>query len=243
MTFLSEFQKKSVVSLIKATDALLAHTSEDDDVLLFVGQSANYMYHCAKHYRPTSSIAVELSGRPEFEKLTEVEIDEYVQYLQSIGITQELFDSGKNVILIDYIHTGRSVITFAKILEKAYKLPRKCIQVFGFHDIPDSDLSIFARLRALTFYGELYFANNDTPRTIPQRCLSKGHVCTGGDIRAINDLKLLQNIKDLFVDNSKLFSDFASYWNDSYVAIHEHTKVDLHYTVKVTKYVDNYPTY
>ncbi len=109
------FNLDIILEIIEASNVLINNTKKDD-ILIFIGQSPNYLSHIIKKYRKT--FVVPFSGRvysDEYSIPKSKNINNYSNMLNDIGITRKLFDSN-NIIFIDHSHTGETPCLFAKII-------------------------------------------------------------------------------------------------------------------------------
>jgi hypothetical protein len=115
------FNLELTLEVIKAAELLIDNTSEED-VLLFLGQTPNYIFNIVKNHR--TSIAIPISGRPfgdTYNIPRREELDNYCVLLETLGVTRELFIK-KDVIFIDHSHTGVSITAFARLIMRCVGL-------------------------------------------------------------------------------------------------------------------------
>lgn len=109
------FNLDLIMEVIKSSNKLIDNTNESD-ILIFIGQSPDYLSYIVKEFRKV--ISVPISGRPYGDQYSipeDINIDKYCNLLSSLGVTKDLFEKN-NVILIDHSHTGQSPSLFAKVL-------------------------------------------------------------------------------------------------------------------------------
>lgn len=109
------FNLDLIIEVIKSSNKLIDNTNESD-ILIFIGQSPDYLSYIVKEYRKV--ISVPISGRPygdEYSIPKDININNYCNLLNNLGVTNDLFEKN-NVILIDHSHSGQSPSLFAKVL-------------------------------------------------------------------------------------------------------------------------------
>ena len=140
------FNLDIILEIIEAYNVLINNTKKDD-ILIFIGQSPNYLSHIVKKYRKT--FTVPFSGKvysDEFSIPTTKNINNYATILNNIGITRKLLDSN-NIIFIDHSHTGETPCLFAKIILRclgyinkySYKLSDYSDRKFNFINIVSNE--------------------------------------------------------------------------------------------------------
>ena len=140
------FNLDIILEIIEASNVLINNTKKDD-ILIFIGQSPNYLSHIIKKYRKT--FVVPFSGRvysDEYSIPKSKNINNYSNMLNDIGITRKLFDSN-NIIFIDHSHTGETPCLFAKIILRclgyiskySYNLHEYCEKKFNFINIVSNE--------------------------------------------------------------------------------------------------------
>lgn len=140
------FNLDIILEIIEASNVLINNTKKDD-ILIFIGQSPNYLSHITKKYRKT--FVVPFSGKvysDEYSIPKSKNINNYSNMLNNIGITRKLFDSN-NIIFIDHSHTGETPCLFAKIILRclgyiskySYNLNEYCEKKFNFINIVSNE--------------------------------------------------------------------------------------------------------
>ena len=116
-----------ILEIINVANCILNNTN-NNDILLFVGQSSNYFYHIA-NFSERKCFQIPFSGRiDEFTRSRDYYENNrilYSNYLLKIGITRNI---KSNIILIDHSHTGESIRTVSEILNFHFnRLSGTCI--------------------------------------------------------------------------------------------------------------------
>jgi len=109
------FDLNIILEIIEAANLLINYT-KPNDILIFIGQSCNYISEIVKYHRII--FTVPFSGRVYsdiYSIPSEQDINNYSYLLKKIGITRKLIDNN-NIILIDHSHTGESPCLFVKVL-------------------------------------------------------------------------------------------------------------------------------
>lgn len=109
------FNLDLILEVIKASNTLIDNTNKLD-ILIFIGQSPDYLSYIVKEHR--NVISVPISGRAYGDKYSIPEtknLDKYCELLTDLGITRELFDNN-NIIFVDHSHSGISPSLFAKVI-------------------------------------------------------------------------------------------------------------------------------
>ena len=109
------FNLDLILEVIKASNTLIDNTDKSD-ILIFIGQSPDYLSYIVKRHR--NVISVPISGRvyrDEFSIPKKENLDKYCELLTDLGITRELFDNN-NIIFVDHSHSGQSPSLFAKVI-------------------------------------------------------------------------------------------------------------------------------
>ena len=86
------FNLDLIVEVLKASNKLIDNTKESD-ILIFIGQSPDYLSYIVKEYR--NVISVPISCRPyldEYSIPNETNIDKYCKLLDTLGVTKDLFE-------------------------------------------------------------------------------------------------------------------------------------------------------
>ena len=125
----SEFDINLLFQLTKAAKVLIANTLPSD-VLLFLGNTPNFLYHILKQNGRKNVIEVPFSGRPyELNRNTQMPnnptnsgLKNYCSLLTELGITKDLITSN-NLYIVDYTTTGISIVAFIKILHICFEVP------------------------------------------------------------------------------------------------------------------------
>ena len=124
------FDLKLILEVIKASNLLIDKTNKND-ILIFIGQSPDYLSHIVKTKRRV--ISVPFSGRPfgdEYSTPDDDNIYKYCDFLRTLGINETLLQS-ENVILVDHTHSGQSPELFVKVLQTCFN----CYECFKFINI------------------------------------------------------------------------------------------------------------
>lgn len=114
------FNLDLILEVIKASNTLIENTDEDA-ILIFIGQSPDYLSYIVKKHRTV--ISVPISGRPYGDKYSipkKENLDKYCELLTTLGITKELFDNNK-IIFVDHTHSGQSPSLFTKVILRCLK--------------------------------------------------------------------------------------------------------------------------
>ena len=109
------FNLDLILEVIKASNTLI-HNTNESDILIFIGQSPDYLSYIVGEHR--NVISVPISGRAYgdmFSIPTKENLDKYCELLTDLRITRELFDSN-NIIFVDHSHSGQSPSLFAKVI-------------------------------------------------------------------------------------------------------------------------------
>lgn len=109
------FNLDLILEVIKASNTLIDNT-DTSDILIFIGQSPDYLSYIVRKYRKV--ISVPISGRAykdEYCIPKKENLDKYCELLTDLGITRELFDNN-NIIFVDHSHSGQSPSLFAKVI-------------------------------------------------------------------------------------------------------------------------------
>lgn len=109
------FDLALILEVIKASKTLIENTNPDD-LLIFIGQSPDYLSYLVEEDRKV--ISVPISGRvfgDEWSIPSKENLDKYCKLLNDLGITRQIFDT-KNVVFIDHSHSGQSISSFAKVI-------------------------------------------------------------------------------------------------------------------------------
>lgn len=192
-------------TLLNLSDDVYKHIDIENDILLFLGQSLNYLYHVMKIRHPNlDAYELEFSGRPKLfrfyeplndrerlfrqkhKKLTgyndydiETPLQIYKTYLESIGINKSLFDSGKNIVLLDYISTGISMNAFIFTLQRLFCVELNKIKIVAIADEHLNCIRLKKQIKSIKFIilndldGNI-LVNDALPRTIQYRVVFPG---------------------------------------------------------------------
>lgn len=109
--------KDIVEKIIEASNIIINNTN-DDDTLIFIGQSPNLMYHIVKKYR--RSFEMPFSGS-KFNMTEENKIL-LKNVLNHYKITKEILKN--NIFLIDYCETGITFTTVSFILNNIFRISK-----------------------------------------------------------------------------------------------------------------------
>lgn len=104
-----------IIDEIYSTAEILKKMIGKDTQIILIGQSANYLKYCFSSDYDVKCIAI--SGRVFMDNKTLPNKDnlfKYYEYLKSKNITN------KYTILIDHSHTGQSITSFSKILNRYF---------------------------------------------------------------------------------------------------------------------------
>jgi hypothetical protein len=108
---------KTLTTEIYEACNIIQYITKDTDILLFVGQSSNLLYHVLKNRKNT--FAIPFSGAPKPKKS---DIKNYIDVLQDIGITKETFDTDSGIYIIDYISTGICTRAFINTINRCFNM-------------------------------------------------------------------------------------------------------------------------
>lgn len=103
---------KTAEQLIQCTD--------NDDILIFIGQTPHYLYATTQKFR--TSISIPFSGRPfgDFQFYpSSTQLNNFKNLLIEKGITDNIIRNN-NIILIDHSHSGNSITAFSKTVNKCF---------------------------------------------------------------------------------------------------------------------------
>jgi hypothetical protein len=181
----SEMDLNDLFELEQIANDLVAET-DPTATLIFVGQSPAYIRIAIGNRRKTIQVA--FSKIYSSESVSKEKLNKYRQYLESIGITKDLFDSDPaiqnkylvasqdisthHVIFIEFIDTGQGINSFASLLKDCFGqnvIPIKVLAIwaqeenFDVNDVPN-----------LTIIGQLQISRNllfkmtdeEYPRTV-----------------------------------------------------------------------------
>jgi hypothetical protein len=189
--------------IINASKLLQNHT-HPNDVLVFIGQSPNYLSYIVEKYR--NVIRVPMSGRLYIDEWTipsDKQLSAFKRMLDNIGLS-ELITLNKHLILIDHSHSGQSINSFGKLLNILYK--KYCSYDFinivspvqaddGWIKCPDQ--SIIKTIYFLQMPGLVDLANDKYPRSIPRYPYWEWlKPFAENDIECENGITLISNLLD-----------------------------------------------
>jgi hypothetical protein len=104
-----------IIDEIYSTINILIKLIGKNTQILLIGQSANYLKYCFPPYYDVKCVA--MSGRVFIDNKTipkKEDLFNYYEYLKSLNIED------KQTILIDHSHTGTSITSFSKILNRYF---------------------------------------------------------------------------------------------------------------------------
>lgn len=118
------FMDKRIVSKISEASKIIIEKVPDDHVLIFIGQSPNLMYHLVKNFR--ESYELPFSGSYAYLKTVEFDekksMDFFRLVLDHYKITKDVLK--KNVYLVDYCVSGKTIESVVSILNKCFGLSK-----------------------------------------------------------------------------------------------------------------------
>lgn len=109
--------KKLLLDILRVVKTL-ENLSNTETIIIAIGQTP---YYISKFIENRNVINVAFSGRPfgdEYSIPNNKQLKGYKAYLNSLGITPELFNKKHNIILLDHTHSGKSTVCFVKTIEK-----------------------------------------------------------------------------------------------------------------------------
>lgn len=118
------FMNKLLVRKICEASKIIIKKIPEDDVLIFIGQSPNLMYHLVKNFR--ESYELPFSGSHAYLKTVEFDkkksMDFFRLILDHYKITKDVLK--KNVYLVDYCVSGTTIQSVISILNKCFGLSK-----------------------------------------------------------------------------------------------------------------------
>jgi hypothetical protein len=167
------YEKKIFDEIISAANSLVNYT-EQDDVLVFIGQSPTYPSYIVEKLRKV--IRVPCSGRFLIDNETipnQAQLAGFKQMLNELGLSEAII-SNQHIILVDHSHSGQSISSFGKLLNLLYDLNKRYdfINIVSAPQAKDGwimrpDYLVINTERFLIMPSLVAIANNGYPRSIP----------------------------------------------------------------------------
>lgn len=159
--------------LIYASNLLIKNTSSDD-LLIFIGQSPNYLSYIVENERFV--IRVPCSGRFLIDEYTipnEFQLTGIKKMFDKLGLSEAII-SNKHIILIDHSHSGQSISSFGKLLNILYDVNKRYdfINIVSPIQVKDlwiliPDFSVINTTKFLVMPSLVAISNDEYPRSIP----------------------------------------------------------------------------
>jgi hypothetical protein len=115
---------KQLVNKIRQASKIIIKKVSEDDVLIFIGQSPNLIYHLVKKFR--ESYELPFSGSYAYLKTVEFDEKKSMDFFRSMldhyKITKDVLK--KNVYLVDYCVSGITIQSVISILNKCFGLSK-----------------------------------------------------------------------------------------------------------------------
>ena len=161
--------------LIYASNLLIKNTVASD-VLVFIGQSPNYLSYIVEKERFV--IRVPCSGRFLIDEYTipnELQLSGIKKLFDELGLSEEIISNKYvNIIFIDHSHSGQSISSFGKLLNILYDVNKRYdfINIVSPTQVKDlwiliPDFSVINTTNFLVMPILVAIANNEYPRSIP----------------------------------------------------------------------------
>ena len=171
------YNKQIFNEIISAANSLVNYTAPTD-VLVFIGQSSNYLSHVVETMEksPRKVIRVPCSGRFLIDNDTipnQSQLDGFKQMLNELGLSEAII-SNQHIILVDHSHSGQSISSFGKLLNILYDLNKRYdfINIVSAPQANDEwimrpDYLVINTNQFLIMPSLVALANNGYPRSIP----------------------------------------------------------------------------
>jgi hypothetical protein len=179
-----QISKQELFDEIIYSANLLIRQTQVTDVLVFIGQSPNYLSYIVETQR--NVIRVPISGRYFIDTETIPNVIELVGFkkmLDDLGLSR-VIESGSvdNLILIDHSHSGQSISSFGLLLNVLYGINRTynfinvvtSVQAYNGWIIRPKPYVIYTK-QFLIMPSLVAIANNGYPRSIPSYQYWKWH--------------------------------------------------------------------
>lgn len=176
------YEKQIFDEIISAANSLVNYTAPTD-VLVFIGQSSNYLSYIVEtnivetmEKSPRKVIRVPCSGRFLIDNETipnQGQLAGFKQMLNELGLSEAII-SNQHIFLVDHSHSGQSISSFAKLLNILYDLNKRYdfINIVSAPQANDGwimrpDYSVINTNQFLIMPSLVAIANNGYPRSIP----------------------------------------------------------------------------
>lgn len=122
-----------VAELNSIVESILAYRNTKETVYVFVGQSANYLYHTARIRNDVkcSLIALPISGYAyldDISKPSKYQQDQFCSLLKKLGVIDSLKSSKLTTVFVDFMATGTSLKSLSTAVNKCIQ-PAKTLDV------------------------------------------------------------------------------------------------------------------
>ena len=137
MNYINQKNNQIKEELIYASNLLIKNTLSSD-ILVFIGQSPNYISYIVENER--NVIRVPLSGRFLIDEYTipnEFQLAGIKKMFDELGLFKAII-SNQHIILIDHSHSGQSISSFGKLLNILYDINK----IYDFINIKKSYIEI-----------------------------------------------------------------------------------------------------
>ncbi len=189
--------------IINAANELISHTS-NTDILVFIGQSPNFLSYIVEFERKI--IRIPISGRVlinEYTIPTAKQIVSYKLILDELGLTEAIL-TNQNIILIDHSLSGQSISSFGKILNIIYGIRKyDFMNIVSPEQIKEKKI-IKPQLHTINTIGYLIMpslmnlANEKYPRSSPMYEYYKWENRPDYS-EVIDGLKLMEDLVDYYI--------------------------------------------